>query len=80
MAWAYLNFAAMIVGYITIAVVILIVLIFIAFVIREKLSNMEWRKKNELEKQTAHAAAETRPGEQKEAKEAENPNVQINLK
>ena len=38
MAWTYLNFAAMIIGYAAIAVVALIILIFIGLVIKEKIN------------------------------------------
>lgn len=78
MVWNYVNFIAMVVGYITIAVVMLIILIFIALVIREKLNDMKWRKKKEIEKQAA-TVAEAKPPE-KGAKEAEKPNVQISIK
>lgn len=80
MVWNYLNFSAMIVGYATIAVVMLVVLVFIALVIREKINDMKWRRRKELEKQSS-PAMEKPAGHPKDApKEAEKPNVQISIK
>lgn len=81
MAWAYLNFAAMIVGYVTIAVVLLVILIFIGLVLREKYNDLKWKKRKEPEKQAAPVVAETKPADYKEAaKEEEKSNVQIPIK
>lgn len=80
MVWNYLNFSAMVVGYVTIVIILLAVLVFIALVIREKIIDMKWKKRKEMEKQSSPAAE--KPAEQpKEApKEAEKPNVQISIK
>lgn len=79
MVWNYLNFSAMVVGYVTIVIILLAVLVFIALVIREKIIDMKWKKRKEMEKQSSPAAE--KPAEQpKESKEAEKPNVQISIK
>ena len=72
---AYFNFAAMIIGYITIAVLASIILIFIGFSIRERYN--DWKSRKEF-KQSA-APVETKPAEKKEAKGAEKTNAQITV-
>ncbi len=47
MALTYLNYFAMAVGYITIAVALLIILFFIGLILREKYENMKWKKEQE---------------------------------
>lgn len=88
MAWTYLNFAAMVVGYITIALVILVFLAFMALVLREKYNDLKWRKQKEKEKQASPAVANpavmNKPAEQQNevAKDAtqDKPNVQVSIK
>lgn len=76
----------MIVGYMTIALVMLVLLAFIALVLREKYNDWKWRKQKEKEKQASPAtdpAAMNKPAEQqKEAAKETNdkPNVQISIK
>ena len=83
MAWNYVNFAAMIVGYITIALVTLMLLAFIALVLREKYNDWKWRKQKEKEKQASplvSSAVVNKPAEQPKepAKETSgNPNAQL---
>ena len=47
MVLTYLNYFAMAVGYITIAIVFLIILFFIGLVLREKYQNIKWKKEHE---------------------------------
>lgn len=87
MAWNYINFAAMTVGYVTIAAVLLAILAFTVLSLKEKYNDWRWKKRKEMEKQASPAVADpaiaNKPAEQptEAAKETENkPNVEISIK
>lgn len=84
MALTYLNFIAMVVGYITIVIVLLVILAFIGLLLREKYNDLKWRKQKKQEKQSAAVAqANPKSTEQKEAEKEttqDKPNVQVSIK
>lgn len=88
MALNYLNYFAMIVGYTTIIIVILFILLFAGLILREKYQNWKWKKEQEKRQKEQQKEQEAKKEEQKESQkgnpttqpDTETPNVQISIK
>lgn len=86
MALTYINFIAMVVGYTTIALVLLVILLFTYLLLKDKYEHLKWKKEQEKKqkeqeekKKEQTNAGELTRSQSSEVKEPTQANVQISI-